>query len=42
MTLSVLEQAQHTTLTLTVTSGRSGTKLLAVLLRDALGTRRRA
>jgi hypothetical protein len=37
MTGSFLERAQHTTLALTVTSGRSGTKLLAVLLRDALG-----
>ena len=36
MTGSILEQAQHTTLALTVTSGRSGTKLLALLLRDAL------
>lgn len=37
MRQSVLERAQQFTLTLTVTSGRSGTKLLAVLLRDALG-----
>ena len=37
MTGSFLERAQHTTFALTVTSGRSGTKLLAVLLRDALG-----
>jgi hypothetical protein len=37
MTGLLLERAQRTTFALTVTSGRSGTKLLAVLLRDALG-----
>jgi hypothetical protein len=37
MTDTLIERAQRTTLALTVTSGRSGTKLLTVLLRDALG-----
>lgn len=36
ITVDILEQARRITLALTVTSGRSGTKLLAVLISDAL------